>query len=75
MSTCVWTRARAIARVSWHGLYMSVYIANFLRGNVIEIRHVGELEIHTVLTYHCANYSVWSGPSLTVLYLVFTAKT
>ena len=36
-------------------------------GNVIGITYVGELEIHTVLTYHCATYSVWPGPLFIVL--------
>ena len=43
--------------------------------NVIDTIYVGELEIHRVLTYHCATYSVWPSPLLIVLYLVLTAKT
>ena len=43
--------------------------------NVIDITYVGELEIHTVLMYHCDAYSVWPGPLHIVLYLDFTAKT
>ena len=38
--------------------------------NVIDIIYVGELEIHTVLTYHCAT----SGPLPIALYLALTAK-
>ena len=33
-------------------------------GNGIDISF---LEIHAFLTYHCAKYSVWPGPSLIVL--------
>ena len=44
-------------------------------GNVIDIIYVGELEIHTTLTYHYVTYSVWPCPLLIVLYLAFTAKT
>ena len=31
-------------------------ISTAIEDNII---YVGELEIHTVLTYHCATYSVW----------------
>ena len=70
---------------------MSVYIANFLKiclimislqhritatieANVSDIIH-GDLEIHTVLLYHCATYSVWPGSVPVVLHMVFTAET
>ena len=46
-----------------------------IEGNVIDTIYVGELEIRTVLTYHCATYSVWLGQLLIVLYLTLTAKT
>ena len=46
-----------------------------IEGKVIDIKYVGELEIHAVLTYHCATYSVLPGPSLIALYLALTAKT
>ena len=29
-------------------------ITSSIEANVIEITYVGELEVHTVLTYHCA---------------------
>ena len=45
-----------------------------ITANVVDIIYVGELEIHTALTYHCATYSVWPGPLLIVLYLALTAK-
>ena len=50
-------------------------ISATIEGNAVDIIYVGELEIHTVLTYHCANYSVWPGSLLIVLYLALTAKT
>ena len=43
-----------------------------IEGKVIDVTYVGELEIHAVLTYHCATYSVLPGPPL---YLALTAKT
>ena len=43
--------------------------------NVIDIIYVGELEIHTILTYQCAKYCVWPGPLVVVPYLTLTAKT
>ena len=50
-------------------------IATAIAGNVIDIIYAGEQEIYTVLTHHCATFSVWSGPLSTVLYLALTAKT
>ena len=44
-------------------------------GNVIDIIHVGELEIHTALAYHWAFYSVWPGLLLIGLYLALIAKS
>ena len=44
-------------------------------GNVTDIIYIGKLEIYTVLTYHCATYSVWPIPLVNILYLVLTAKT
>ena len=29
-----------------------------IEGNVVDIIYVGELEIYTILMYHCASYSV-----------------
>ena len=46
-----------------------------IEGNVIDIIYAGELEIHIVLTYHCATYSMWLGPLVIFLYLDLTAKT
>ena len=46
-----------------------------IENNVIDFIYVGELEMHTVVTYQCATYSVWPGPLLIVLYLALTAKT
>ena len=43
-------------------------------GNVIVIIYIGEIEIHTVLMYHCASYSVRPCPLLIVLYLALAAK-
>ena len=31
-------------------------------GNAADIIYVGELEILSVLMYHCATYSLWPGP-------------
>ena len=65
---------------------MSVYTVNFcerspehsinatIEANVIDPIYVDELEIYTVLTYHCATYSLWPGPLLIVLYLALNAK-
>ena len=38
-----------------------------------QILYVGELEIHTVLTYHCATYNMLPGPLLIVPYLLITS--
>ena len=46
-----------------------------IESNVIDIVYVDEIEIHTVLTYHCATYTVWPGPFLVVLYLALNAKS
>ena len=46
-----------------------------IKSNVIGIAYLGELEIHAVLMYHCATYSVWPGQLHLVLYLALTAKT
>ena len=43
-----------------------------INGYVIDIRYVGEPETRTV---HCATDSVWPGPLLIVLYLVFKGKS
>ena len=43
--------------------------------NVIDIIYESELEIHTLITYHCASYSVWHGSLLIVLYLALPAKS
>ena len=43
-------------------------------GIVIDIIYVGELEIHTVLTYHCTTFSLWPGPLPIVLHMGLTAK-
>ena len=45
-----------------------------IEGNVIDVIYVDELEIHAVLSYHCASYCVWPGPLLIVLYMTRTAK-
>ena len=50
-------------------------ISATIEGNVIDIMYLGELEIHTALTYHCTTYSAWPGPFLIVLYLVLNAKS
>jgi len=50
-------------------------ITSTIEGNAIDIIYVGELEIHKALKYHYANYRVWPGPLLIVLYLALTAKT
>ena len=50
-------------------------ITGTIEGNGIDIIYIGELEIHTVLMYHCATYSVSSGSLLIVLYLALTAKS
>ena len=42
---------------------------------VMDIIYVGELETYTVLTYHCASYSVWPSLLLILLYLALNAKT
>ena len=44
-----------------------------LEGTVIGIMYVGELEIHTVLTYQYVTYSARLGPFLIALYVAFTA--
>ena len=49
-------------------------ISATIEGNAIYIIYVSELEIFTVITYHCATYSAWPGPFLTVLYLALNAK-
>ena len=49
-------------------------ISASIEGNGIDIIYASELEIDTVLTYHCATYIVWPDPLLIVLYLVLTAK-
>ena len=43
-----------------------------IEGNVFHIRNVGELQIHTILTYYCASYSVSPGPFAIALYLACT---
>ena len=35
-----------------------------MKGNVIDIIHVGELKIYAVLMYHCATSSAWPSPLL-----------
>ena len=50
-------------------------ISATIEGSVSYIIDAGELEIHTVLTYHCATYSVRPGPLTVVLYLALTAKS
>ena len=50
-------------------------ISATIGGNVIDIIYIGKLEIHTVLSYHLATYSVWPGPLFIVLHLALTAKT
>ena len=50
-------------------------ISATIEGNAIYIIYVSELEILTVLTYHCAGYSVWPGPFLIVLYLALNAES
>ena len=50
-------------------------ISAIIEGNIIDIIYVGELEIHTVLSYHCAIYSVWPNLLLIVLFLALNAKS
>ena len=49
-------------------------IYNYIEGNVTDTVYIGELEIHTLLTDHCATYNVWPGP-LIAQYLALTAKS
>ena len=42
--------------------------------NFIGITYVGELEVHAVVTCHCAKYSVCPGPLLIVLNLALIAN-
>ena len=39
-------------------------ISATIEGNVIDVIYVGELEIYTILMYHCASYIVWLSPLL-----------
>ena len=49
-------------------------ISATIEDNVIDTICLGELEIHRVLAYHCAAYSVFPVPLLIVLYLALQAK-
>ena len=42
-------------------------ISATIEGNVVDVIYAGELEIHPVLTHHCATYSVWPSPLLIAL--------
>ena len=46
-----------------------------IEDNVINITYVGEQEIHRVLTYHCATYSLWPRLLFIGLYLALSAKS
>ena len=49
-------------------------ISATIEDNVIDTICLGELEIHRVLAYHCAAYSVFPVPLFIVLYLALQAK-
>ena len=48
-------------------------IITTIEGYVMDITNIGEQEIQTVLTHHCATYSERPGPLLVALYLALTA--
>ena len=42
-------------------------ITTTIEDSVIDIIFVGKLEVHTIVTYHCATYSVYPGLLLTIV--------